>query len=94
MPVEAAHALTAAESLGLKYAGRAAIGFALVLGALTLPPLPWGILRNQDTGGIMAGSPFMSGLIILISTLFLVVGYAYGKGAGKIANVTAAIGWW
>jgi aminobenzoyl-glutamate transport protein len=40
----------------------------------------------------MAGSPFMSGLIILISLLFLVVGYAYGRGAGTIANVTAAIG--
>jgi aminobenzoyl-glutamate transport protein len=59
---------------------------------LTAPPLPWGILRNQETGGIMAGSPFMSGLIILISLLFLVVGYAYGRGAGTIANVTAAIG--
>ncbi len=92
VPVEAAHAITPAEALGLKYAGRAAIGFAVVLGALTLPPLPWGILRNQDTGGIMAGSPFMSGLIILISALFLVVGYAYGKGAGTIKDVTAAIG--
>jgi aminobenzoyl-glutamate transport protein len=40
----------------------------------------------------MAGSPFMSGLIVLISLLFLVLGYAYGKGAGTIANVTAAIG--
>ena len=40
----------------------------------------------------MAGSPFMSGLIILISLLFLFVGYAYGKAAGTIANVTAAIG--
>jgi len=34
----------------------------------------------------------MSGLIVLISLLFLVVGYAYGRGAGTIANVTAAIG--
>ena len=34
----------------------------------------------------------MSGLIILISALFLVVGFAYGKGAGTIKDVTAAIG--
>jgi aminobenzoyl-glutamate transport protein len=34
----------------------------------------------------------MSGLIVLISLLFLVVGYAYGRGAGTIANATAAIG--
>jgi aminobenzoyl-glutamate transport protein len=92
VPVEAATGLAGSEQLGLKYAGRALLGFVVVIGLLTAPPLPWGILRNQETGGIMAGSPFMSGLIILISLLFLVVGFAYGKGAGTIANVTAAIG--
>jgi aminobenzoyl-glutamate transport protein len=92
VPVEKAHALTLAEERGLKFAGRAFLGFVIVIGLLTAPPLPWGILRNQETGGIMAGSPFMSGLIILISLLFLCVGYAYGRGAGTIANVTAAIG--
>lgn len=64
----------------------------VVIAALTAPPLPWGVLRNQVTGGIMAGSPFMSGLIILISLAFLFVGYAYGRAAGTIANMTAAIG--
>jgi aminobenzoyl-glutamate transport protein len=92
VPVEASTGLSPAEEKGLKYAGRALLGFVVVLALLTAPPLPWGILRNQETGGIMAGSPFMSGLIILISLLFLVVGYAYGRGAGTIANVTAAIG--
>ena len=92
VPVEATEGLSGSEQQGLKYAGRALLGFVLVIGLLTAPPLPWGILRNQETGGIMAGSPFMSGLIILISLLFLVVGYAYGRGAGTIANVTDAIG--
>ena len=92
VPVEASVGISGSEALGLKYAGRALLGFVVIIGALTAPPLPWGILRNQVTGGIMAGSPFMSGLIILISILFLVVGFAYGKGAGTIANVTAAIG--
>lgn len=92
VPVEETHGLTGSEQQGLKYAGRALLGFVVVIGLLTAPPLPWGILRNQETGGIMAGSPFMSGLIILISLLFLVIGYAYGRGAGTIANVTAAIG--
>jgi len=96
VPVEAAVGLSENEQIGLKYAGRAALGFVVVIGLLTAPPITWGpafgILRNQETGGIMAGSPFMSGLIILISLLFLVVGYAYGRGAGTIANVTAAIG--
>ena len=92
VPVEATTGLSGSEQAGLRNAGWAFLGFVVVVGLLTAPPLPWGILRNQDTGGIMAGSPFMSGLIILISLLFLVVGYAYGRGAGTIANVTAAIG--
>lgn len=92
VPVETSGGLSEAESRGLKFAGRALLGFVIVVGLLTAPPVPFGVLRNQDTGGIMAGSPFMSGLIVLISLLFLVVGYAYGRGAGTIANVTAAIG--
>ncbi len=40
----------------------------------------------------MSGSPFMSALIVLISLLFLVLGYAYGRGAGTIKDATAAIG--
>jgi aminobenzoyl-glutamate transport protein len=96
VPVEKSDGLTAAQQAGLKAAGRALLIFALVIFALTAPPISWGpwagILRNQETGGIMSGSPFMSGLIILISLLFLFVGYAYGKAAGTIPNVTAAIG--
>jgi aminobenzoyl-glutamate transport protein len=92
VPVEESKGLSPAEERGLKFAGRALLGYVVVLALLTAPPLPWSVLRNQETGGIMAGSPFMSGLIILISLLFLVVGYAYGRGAGTIENVTAAIG--
>ena len=92
LPVEDTVGLSGSEQLGLRYAGRAALGFLVVIVLLTAPPIPFGILRNQETGGIMAGSPFMSGLIVLISLLFLVVGYAYGRGAGTIANATAAIG--
>ena len=33
----------------------------------------------------------MSGLIVLISALFFTVGYAYGKGAGTVKDLTAAI---
>jgi aminobenzoyl-glutamate transport protein len=92
LPVEASAGLSGAEQRGLAFAGRALLGFVVVVALLTAPPIPWGVLRNQETGGIMAGSPFMSGLIVLISLLFLVIGYAYGRGAGTIANVTAAIG--
>ena len=96
VPVEPNTGLTDAQQAGLKAAGRALLIVAIVIFALTAPPITWGpwagILRNQTTGGIMSGSPFMSGLIILISLVFLFVGYAYGRAAGTIANVTAAIG--
>ncbi len=96
VPVEVHEGLTMAEQRGLRAAGRALLGFVVVVALLTAPPIGWGayagILRNQETGGIMAGSPFMSGLIILLSVMFLVIGYAYGRAAGTIANVTAAIG--
>jgi aminobenzoyl-glutamate transport protein len=90
--LEETKGLSEAEQRGLKYAGRAFLGFVAVILLLTAPPIPWGILRNQMTGGIMSGSPFMSALIVLISLLFLVIGYAYGRGAGTIKSATAAIG--
>jgi aminobenzoyl-glutamate transport protein len=96
LPVEKSDGLTPAQQAGLSAAGRA---FLIVIGLivlLTAPPISmgsWaGILRNQTDGGILQGSPFMSGLIVLISVTFLFVGYAYGRAAGTIANMTAAIG--
>ena len=88
-PVEGAAAVTPEESRGLRQAGYALLGFVLVIGALTAPP--GAVLRHPVTGEIMSGSPFMDGLIVLISLLFLTVGYAYGRGAGTIGSVTDAI---
>jgi aminobenzoyl-glutamate transport protein len=62
----------------------------VVLGLLTAPP--GAVLRHPETGEILSGSPFMSGLIVLISALFFTLGFAYGKGAGTVKNLTAAIG--
>ena len=88
--VEASEELTAEERQGLKYAGRALLGFVVVVGLLTAPP--GAVLRHPETGEIMSGSPFMSGLIVLISALFFTVGLAYGKGAGTVKTLTEAIG--
>lgn len=87
---EAGGNLSPEQSKGLRYALWALIGFALVIGALTAPS--GAPLRHPETGEILSGSPFMSGLIVLISILFFTVGFAYGKGAGTIANLTVAIG--
>ena len=82
--------LTPQQARGLRHALWALIGFVVVIGALTA--LPGAPLRHPETGGILSGSPFMSGLIVIISALFFTVGYAYGRGAGTIADLTAAIG--
>lgn len=88
--VEGSPEITPEESAGLKRAGRALLLFVIVIGALTVPP--GGVLRHPETGEIMSGSPFMDSLIIQISLLFLVLGYAYGRGAGTITGITDAIG--
>jgi aminobenzoyl-glutamate transport protein len=87
--VSAAEALSPAQSRGLRYAGRALLGFVVVIGLLTA--LPGAPLRNPETGEILSGSPFMDGLIVIISALFFTVGFAYGKGAGTVNDLTAAI---
>lgn len=89
-PVEAAEVLTPEQYRGLRYAGFALLGFVLVVGALTVPP--GAPLRHPETGEILSGSPFMSGLVTIISAVFFTVGFAYGKGAGTIGTLTDAIG--
>jgi aminobenzoyl-glutamate transport protein len=88
-PVESGEELSGAERRGLRFAGYGLVGFVLVIGLLTLPP--GAVLRHPETGEIMSGSPFMSGLIVIISLLFFTIGYAYGRGAGTIDNLTGAI---
>lgn len=78
----AARGVTAEEGRGLKYAGWALIGTLVFFALLWLPP--GAALRNPDTGSLIADSPFMNGLIVLIAVAFLAVGAAYGIGAGTM----------
>lgn len=43
-------------------------------------------LRNQETGSLMTGSPFMSGLIVVIALLFFIPSVIYGRVAGTYRN--------
>ncbi len=85
--VEAARApegkLSDAESKGLRYAGLATLGVVAFFLALTLPP--GAPLRDPETGSVQ---PFMSGLIVFITLLFLAAGVAYGLGAKTIKSTT------
>jgi aminobenzoyl-glutamate transport protein len=56
---------------------------------LTLPP--GAPLRNPQTGAIIGDSPLMNGLIVAITVLFLVMGVAYGIGAGTMKRSTDVI---
>ncbi len=77
------------ERRGLKYALYGFLGALAVILLITLPP--GAPLRNETTGEIFGDSPFMSGILVIISIFFGVAGYAYGKGAGTVKNSVDAI---
>jgi aminobenzoyl-glutamate transport protein len=88
-PAEGTGALSAEESRGLRYALFALLGTVIVFALLTMPS--GAPLRNPDTGALIGNSPFMNGLIALITMLFLTTGAAYGIGAGTMKNLTDII---
>ncbi|MCH8492869.1 MAG: AbgT family transporter [Idiomarina sp.] len=63
------------EKRGLAFAGLTFLGLAALL-ALTIVP-EWGVLRNQETGGV-ARSPFLNGIVVYIFITFAIPGYVYG----------------
>lgn len=83
------NALSAEEARGLKFATWALIGVIAVFALLSLPS--GAPLRNPETGGLLGDSPFMNGLIVLITILFLATGVAYGIGARTIKGVVDVI---
>jgi aminobenzoyl-glutamate transport protein len=76
--------LTTDESRGLKYATWALVGTVVFFALLSLPP--GAPLRNAETGALVGDSPFMAGLIVAITLLFLAAGVAYGIGAKTIKS--------
>jgi para-aminobenzoyl-glutamate transporter family len=77
------------ERRGLRYALYGFLGTLAVVLLITLPPSA--PLRNPETGAIFGDSPFMTGILVIISVLFGVAGYAYGKGAHTIEGSVQAI---
>src|SRR5690606_615746 len=68
----------------------ALLGTIVVFALLSLPP--GAPLRDPETGALIGTSPFMDGLIVMITVLFLAAGWAYGVGAGTIKSATDVIG--
>jgi aminobenzoyl-glutamate transport protein len=79
-------ALSAQESRGLKYAFLGLVAVLVLFGFLAIPA--GAPLRNPETGDLIGNSPFMNGLIGLITAVFLVTGAAYGFGAGTMKSLT------
>jgi aminobenzoyl-glutamate transport protein len=80
--------LSAAERRGLRHALFALVIVTLVITWSALPQgsLPGaGFLRDPATGDLLK-SPFMSGIVALIFIVGMVVGIAYGIGAGTLRN--------
>jgi aminobenzoyl-glutamate transport protein len=80
------------EARGLRYAMWGAL--AVIVAVALLTAIPGAPLRNPQTGEVIGDSPFMDGLIVIITIIFFVAGWCYGKGAGTIKNsddVIAAI---
>lgn len=84
MPEHAGEDLSPDEQRGLKYATWALMGTVVVFCVLTIPS--WAPLRNHETGKLVGDSPFMAGLIVAITLLFLAMGVGYGVGAKTIKS--------
>jgi aminobenzoyl-glutamate transport protein len=74
---------TPQQKKALKMAGLAFVILCAIL-ALTIVPEN-GILRHPDTG-LVAGSPFLKGIVAFIFITFAIPGFVYGKYAGTMKN--------
>ncbi|GAA5443297.1 p-aminobenzoyl-glutamate transport protein [Microbulbifer sp. NBRC 101763] len=75
--------LTDDEKRGLKYAGLAVLAVSALFALSVVPE--WGVLRNPETG-LVAGSPFLKGIVSLILVFFAIPGFVYGKVVGTMKN--------
>jgi aminobenzoyl-glutamate transport protein len=81
--------LSADEARGLKYAFLALLGVIAVFLLLSVPSSA--PLRNPETGALIGDSPFMTGLIVMVTLLFLAMGVAYGIGAKTMRSTVQII---
>ena len=89
---DATHVGATDEARGLRYALWGTLAVILAVGLLTA--IPGAPLRNPQTGEVIGDSPFMDSLIVIITIVFFVAGWCYGKGARTIKDgddVIAAI---
>lgn len=74
--IEVLEHVSADEKRGLKAAGISFVVFIIILLLAVLPENA--LLRNQETGSIIDGSPFMASLVPITMLIFLIPALAYG----------------
>lgn len=79
---------TQQERKGLLYAG---IALFIFVALIIIGLLPGGILRNHETDSIIVKSPFIQGIVVILSLGFLIPGIFFGIGAGKIKKDTDVV---
>lgn len=91
---QSVESVTPEEIRGLTAAGIATLAFVLLLVALAVPQS--GLLRDPESGALLNyGSPLMKGLVPIITLMFFIPGYVFGKFSGKLKtdkDVVAMLG--
>lgn len=79
--------MTATQHRALLIANITVILLIALLVALLLPKSSF--LRNPENGSLVSGSPFMSGIILIIMLLFFIPAVVYGRCSGEFADEKA-----
>jgi aminobenzoyl-glutamate transport protein len=75
--------ITPLEKKGLRWAGFTFLMMCILLAFSIVPEN--GIMRNPETG-LVAGSPFLKGIVAFIFITFAIPGFVYGKVVGTMKN--------
>lgn len=81
-PAETLEPLTDTERKGLRAAGIWTLVYLAAVLCLAIPRN--GLLRNPQTGSLIVDSTLMKGMVPLITLLFFIPGFAYGRAVGVI----------
>src|SRR5699024_6879169 len=59
---------------------------ATIVIVAVLALMPNSFLANAETGSLISGSPFMDGITVLMTIMFFVPGFVYGKMTGRVKD--------
>lgn len=74
--------LSPQEEKAVKRANLSLLITIIVIAVLAL--MPNSFLANPETGSLITDSPFMNGITVIMTILFFVPGFVYGKMTGKV----------